>query len=393
MSVSSGTIFDREALEERERRDLAAYATASADSRGRVYPEQEHPYRSVFQRDRDRIIHSTAFRRLEYKTQVFVNHEGDHYRTRLTHTIEVTQITRSISRALRANEDLAEVLALAHDLGHTPFGHSGEEALTDLMSDHGGFEHNEQALRVVDLLECPHPERPGLNLTHEVRESLVKHTSPHDHPDCGDFDPDVAPLFEAQICSIADSIAYDNHDIDDGIDAGLIQEIDLREIPIWNDAVQSVHQRRPGISGRMLVKCAVRHLINLQVTDLIQNTLGKLEELGIQTFEDFRSKGHDLVDFSPELKSRKTELEGFLMERVYKHYRVVRMERRAKRFLRQLFEEFVRDPRILPPKFQQWAQEQGLERAVCDYLAGMTDRFAQEEHGRLFHAFGRELSR
>ncbi|MBI4617184.1 MAG: deoxyguanosinetriphosphate triphosphohydrolase [Planctomycetes bacterium] len=380
-------MLTRENSEEREDRELAGYAMKSGASRGRRHSEPEHAYRTVFQRDRDRIIHSTAFRRLEYKTQVFVNHEGDHYRTRLTHTIEVSQIARSIARALRLNEDLVETLALAHDLGHGPFGHSGEEALSELMADHGGFEHNAQSLRVVDVLERRYPDFAGLNLTWEVRESIVKHETEYDKPSAAEFEPELQPLIEAQVVNAADPIAYDNHDIDDGLRAGSITEGDLDQFELWRKAIEAVRAVHPGASGEMKRMQAIRWLIDAEVTDLVRTTLARVEERGIRTLEDVRQRGAGASGFSERLDGMRRELQSFLMDRVYKHYRVARMEAKAKRFVHQLFNEFIAYPRQLPSKFQAWAREVGTERAVCDYIAGMTDRYAQQEYQRLFHPF------
>ena len=294
-------ILTRESLEEREDRELAGYAMRSGDSRGRVYEEQEHPFRSAFQRDRDRIIHSTAFRRLEYKTQVFVNHEGDHYRTRLTHTLEVAQIARSIARALRLNEDLVEGLALVHDLGHGPFGHSGEEALQAMMVDHGGFEHNQQSLRIVDHLERRYPQFDGLNLTWEVRESIVKHETPYDHPEVGEFGKVKGSLLEAQVVDLADRIAYDSHDLDDCLNAGILEEERLKSLSLWRQASEAVCKAQGQLGSHMRRYQTVRYLINEQVTDLVNTTLGGLNQHAIDSVEAVREHGARLVDFSAEL--------------------------------------------------------------------------------------------
>jgi len=374
-------------IEKRERDTLAPYAMKSADSRGRVHAEVEGRLRSSYQRDRDRIIHSTAFRRLEYKTQVFVNHEGDLYRTRLTHTIEVAQIARSIARALNVNEDLVEAVALAHDVGHTPFGHSGEEALRELMKDHGGFEHNRHGLRVVDVLERRYPGFPGLDLTWEVRESIVKHTSSYDAPELSEFAPHLRPLVEAQVVEVADAIAYDSHDIDDGLRAGILSLDDLRKVELLRITMDDLESRMPGLSDRYARTQLVRHLINREVTDLIEHTQARIEEAGIDSVDAVRTAPRNVVGFSSELQQQKQEIEHYLFENVYHHYRVMRMADKAKRFIRELFRAYVADPRQLPPDDQEWARDQGVHRAVCDYIAGMTDRYAQVEYLKLFAPF------
>ena len=382
-------MLTREGLEEREDSNLASYAMKSMNTRGRVYPEEEHPYRSVYQRDKDRIIHSTAFRRLEYKTQVFVNHEGDHYRTRLTHTIEVAQIARCISRALFLNEDLSEAIALAHDLGHTPFGHSGEDALRILMKDHGGFEHNVQGLRVVDVLEKRYSQFAGLNLSWEVRESIAKHNILSDDPNVKQFDLSRQPLLEAKIVDIADSIAYDNHDIDDSLKAGLITESGLEEVELWRYAKEKVGEQYSNLSKDMENTHTIRYLIDMEVTDLIEHTQLMIEKMKIRTTDDVQESKERLVSFSPEISKKKLELQEFLQENAYNHYRVVRMADKAKRFVGELFKTFVENPMQLPSEYQKWIEEAGLYQGVCDYIAGMTDRFAQDEYLKLFYPYER----
>ena len=377
-------------FQSREERELAPYAMKSKDSRGRKYPEEEHPYRSIYQRDRDRIIHSTAFRRLEYKTQVFVNHEGDYYRTRLTHTIEVSQIARSIARALNLNEDLAEAIALAHDLGHTPFGHSGEDALKKLMEGHGGFEHNLHGLRVVDILEQKYPNFPGLNLSWEVKESIVKHTSPYNHTSTTtEYNADERPLLEAQIVDKADSIAYDNHDLDDSLKAGIITDADLQTVDLWRETQKKVKQKYVIDNHDILIAQTIRTLINMEVTDLLENTLSRLKREGIKTVKDVRNHPSLIVSFSPALSEQKRKLQEFLFKNVYQHYRVARMSDKAKRFLEELFVAFINNPKQLPAEYQRWIEEAGLYQGVCDYIAGMTDRFAQDEYKKLFYPFER----
>ncbi|ODS34850.1 MAG: deoxyguanosinetriphosphate triphosphohydrolase [Candidatus Scalindua rubra] len=382
-------MLTREELEKREDSYLASYAMKSMHTRGRVHPEDEHPYRSVYQRDKDRIIHSTAFRRLEYKTQVFVNHEGDYYRTRLTHTLEVAQISRGISRALCLNEDLSEAIALAHDLGHTPFGHSGEDALRILMKNHGGFEHNIQGLRVVDILEKRYSQFSGLNLSWEVRESIAKHKSPYDNPYVSQFETNKQPLLEAQIVDLADSIAYDNHDIDDSLKAGLITECDLEEVELWRYAKGKVKEQYGNLNKDMEKTHAIKYLIDLEVTDLIEHTQLMIEKMKIKTTNDVQQSKERLVSSSPEISKKKLELQEFLQQNAYNHYRVARMADKAKRFVEELFRTFVKNPMQLPPEYQKWIEEAGLYQGVCDYIAGMTDRFAQDEYLKLFYPYER----
>jgi len=382
-------MLTREELEKREDSYLASHAMKSMNTRGRAHPEDEHPYRSVYQRDRDRIIHSTAFRRLEYKTQVFVNHEGDYYRTRLTHSIEVAQIARSISRALCLNEDLSEAIALAHDLGHTPFGHSGEDALRILMKQHGGFEHNVQGLRVVDILERRYSQFSGLNLSWEVRESIAKHKLLSDDPNVIKFDLKKQPLLEAKIVDIADSIAYDNHDIDDSLKAGLITESGLQEVELWRYAKEKVREQYSNLTKEMENLHTIKYLIDMEVTDLITHTQYMIEKMKIKTTDDVQNCKERLVSFSPEISKKKLELQEFLQQNAYSHYRVVRMADKAKRFVEELFNAFIENPMQLPPEYQKWIEEAGLYQGVCDYIAGMTDRFAQDEYLKLFYPYER----
>ncbi|MGR3319071.1 MAG: deoxyguanosinetriphosphate triphosphohydrolase [Candidatus Anammoxibacter sp.] len=405
-------MFTRKDIEERENIGLAPYAMKCSLSKGRKFAEDEHPYRSIFQRDKDRVIHCTSFRRLEYKTQVFVNHEGDYYRTRLTHTMEVTQISRSIARALNLNEDLTEAIALSHDLGHTPFGHSGEDALEELMKGHGGFDHNFHALRVVDLLEKRYPEFPGLNLSWEVKESILKHgfdsnkSYEHfqDRFDCDErnqllikdifskFDKDLQPLLEAQLVDIADSIAYDNHDIDDGLKAGIINENDLKEVELWRFASEKVkgqYDKLDGYNADVRIAQTIKFLIDMEATNLIEHTTLMINEYGIKTIEDVRNAPKRILSFSPELANQKKELQEFLLEYVYKHYRVIRMADKAKRFIEELFTSFIKNPRQLPPEFLKDFDKIGLYQSVCDYIAGMTDRYVQDEYKKLFNPYER----
>jgi len=371
-----------------EEKFLALYAMKSCNSRGRVHKEAEHAYRSCYQRDRDRIIHSAAFRRLEYKTQVFVNHEGDYYRTRLTHSIEVSQIARTIAYALRLNMDLTEAIALAHDLGHTPFGHSGEQALNELMAGHGGFNHNFQGLRVVDYLEQRYPDFPGLNLSWEVREGIVKHSSVFDIAvKIKEFFPKKMPTLETQLVDIADEIAYDNHDLDDGLTSGLIKEKDLEDLEIWKKINRNINQKYAKINASFRKYLIIRSLIDLQVTDLIAHTQSEIARLKIKKYTDVHELGRKIVDFSKEIKELRKPLRQFLMEKLYKHYRVMRMSIKAKRFIRELFSEYINRPQQLPTEIQIRIPKDTVRQVVCDYIAGMTDRFALDEYKKLFNPY------
>ena len=367
---------------------LAPYAMKSCDSRGRTHPEDEHAYRSCYQRDRDRIIHSAAFRRLEYKTQVFVNHEGDYYRTRLTHSIEVSQIARTIAYALRLNMDLTEAIALAHDLGHTPFGHSGEEVLNELMVSLGGFNHNLQGLRVVDFLEERYPDFPGLNLSWEVREGIVKHSSVFDIAVAiKEFHPKKTPCLETQLVDMADEIAYDNHDLDDGLTSGLIRESDLADLEIWQKINHSINQKYAKINPAIRKYLIIRSLIDLQVTDLITHTQLEITRRKIKKHTDVAKLDLKIVDFSSKIKQLRKPLRQFLMQKLYSHYRVVRMSTKAKRFIRELFTEYLKRPTQMPPEIQRRIPQDGVKRVVCDYIAGMTDRYALDEYKKLFNPY------
>ncbi|MFA5275785.1 MAG: deoxyguanosinetriphosphate triphosphohydrolase, partial [Candidatus Omnitrophota bacterium] len=365
---------------------LSPYAMKSCDSKGRKYPEKEHAYRSVYQRDRDRIIHSAAFRRLEYKTQVFVNHEGDYYRTRLTHTIEVSQIARTIASALRLNADLTEAIALAHDLGHTPFGHSGEEVLNELMKDCGGFNHNAHGLRVVDYLEERYPGFPGLNLTWEVREGIVRHSSPFDKAGkFREFFSKDMPTLETQVVDIADEIAYDNHDIDDGLTSGLIKETELEKLAIWENINRQIGSKYVKISVELRKYQIIRSLIDIQVTDLISQTEDNLKRLKLDSAAKAKKCGIKVVAFSKNMLGLRKPLRNFLMTNLYHHYRVVRMSNKAKRFITELFNDYLNKPEQLPEQIQQKIAKDGVKRVVCDYIAGMTDRYALDEYKKLFY--------
>jgi len=376
-------MITRHDLEEFEAQHLALYAVKSRDSRGRVHAEPEHPYRTAFQRDRDRIIHTTAFRRLEYKTQVFVNYEGDYYRTRLTHSIETSQIGRTMARALGLNEDLTEAISLAHDLGHTPFGHSGEVALNEVMQAYGGFNHNYQSVRIVERLEQRYPQFPGLNLTWEVREGIVKHTTEYDASDAVEYEPDRHATLEGQLVNAADEIAYSTHDLDDGLRSEMIQPADLHDVRIWREVLDEL-----GVLERDFTEVArhqvVRYLINHEVSDVIQTISQRLQEFGIHSPQAVREAAHNLVGFSPQIQARNRELKDFLLDRLYRHHRVMRMQVKAQRLIRRLFEAYRDEPRQLPLEVQARFAHEQPERVICDYIAGMTDRFAIQEYQNLF---------
>jgi len=367
--------------------DLVRYAVGEANSRGRVYPEPRPKARGEFQRDRDRIIHSTAFRRLEYKTQVFVNHEGDLFRTRLTHSIEVAQIARSIARALRVNDDLTEAIALAHDLGHTPFGHAGQDALNECMSKHGGFEHNLQSLRIVDKLEERYGAFDGLNLMFETRAGILKHCSPAKARELGAiaqrFLDEKRPSLEAQICNLADEIAYNNHDVDDGLRSGLITIEELETVSLFRRHICAARQEFPELSTRRLIHETVRRMIDALVTDLLAETGDRIMKNRIETMTDVEDAA-PLVGFSESMGEENRALKSFLRTRLYRHYKVVRMTSKAQRIIRDLHGAFVEDLRLLPEQYQENALKEGVQRVIADYIAGMTDRYAVKEHRRLF---------
>jgi len=365
---------------------LASYAVSEGNSRGRVHAEPSPGIRSEFQRDRDRIVHCTAFRRLEYKTQVFVNHEGDLFRTRLTHSIEVAQITRTIARVLALNEDLAEAIALAHDLGHTPFGHAGQDALNACMKAYGGFEHNLQSLRTVDVLEEHYAAFDGLNLTHETREGILKHCSRTHAAQLGElgrrFIEGTQPSLEAQLANLADEIAYNNHDVDDGLRSGLISLADLDAVAIFATRRREVEAQWPGLAGRKLIHETIRRMINAMALDLIDRTRSNIAAAGIVTLADVH-RAPALVAYSDALLPQLRELKSFLREKLYLHYQVLRMTDKARRIVRDLFDAFMSDVRLLPPQYQLRAHAD-QPRAIADYIAGMTDRYAIKEHRRLF---------
>ncbi|NJD30846.1 MAG: deoxyguanosinetriphosphate triphosphohydrolase [Gammaproteobacteria bacterium] len=374
---------------------LAPYAQHDAASRGRRFPEPPPRHRTEYQRDRDRIVHSTAFRRLVYKTQVFVNHEGDLYRTRLTHSLEVAQIARSVARALALNEPLAEAICLAHDLGHTPFGHAGQDALHECMREFGGFEHNLQSLRVVDELEERYAEFPGLNLTFETREGILKHCSAANARRLGDlgerFLQRRQPGLEAQLANLADEIAYNNHDVDDGIRAGLISIEELRGVAIFRRQYDLVTERYPGLSARRLVHEVVRRMIDYLVNDLIDASSTSIAAASPADAEAVRARSEPLLTFGPEVSAEHLELKRYLRQHLYRHYKVLRMTNKARRVVRELFEAMLEDVDLMPTEHQEAARRMeaeggrsGRARAVADYIAGMTDRFAILEYQRLF---------
>jgi dGTPase len=368
--------------------ELAAYATDPAQTLGRRFPEEAPEGRNEFQRDRDRIVHSTAFRRLEYKTQVFVNHEGDLYRTRLTHSIEVAQIGRSIARALELNEDLTEAICLAHDLGHTPFGHAGQDALHACMRKYGGFEHNLQSLRVVDLLETRYAAFDGLNLTFETREGILKHCSAANARRLGDlgqrFLRKQQPSLEAQIANIADEVAYNNHDIDDGLRSGLLMLEQLREVPAFARPLGIVQKLYPDLVDRRLIHETIRRMINALIGDLIRTSQENIRRSGVRSLAEVRGAHRPMVCFSDAMAAEQQALKQFLRRDLYQHYLVARMANKARRIVKDLFEAFQADPKMLPPQYREPAEGQPLERAIADYIAGMTDRYAIREHRRLF---------
>ncbi len=375
---------------------LAPYAQRAAQSRGRRVTEPPPRHRTEYQRDRDRIVHSTAFRRLVYKTQVFVNHEGDLYRTRLTHSLEVAQIARSVARALGLNEPLAEAVCLAHDLGHTPFGHAGQDALNDCMRDYGGFEHNLQSLRVVDELEERYADFPGLNLTFEVREGILKHCSAANARRLGElgerFLQRQQPSLEAQLANLADEVAYNNHDVDDGLRAGMITVDELRGLRMFGRQYETVQALHPQLSGRRLVHEVVRRMIDYTVNDLVDASTASIAAAAPASVADVRALPAPLLTFSEPVREEHMELKRYLREHLYRHYRVLRMTTKAKRVVRELFEAMLGDIDLMPTEHEDAARrlevgmgEAGRARAVADYIAGMTDRFAILEHRRLFN--------
>jgi len=390
----------REQMEMAERATLAAFAQKSGNSRGRKYPEPSHAYRMEFQRDRARIIHSRAFRRLEYKTQVFLNGTGDHLRTRLTHSIEVASISRTIARALGLNEDLAEAIALAHDLGHSPFGHSGEEMLAECMSDYGGFDHNKQSLRVVELLENPYPNFPGLNLTFEVREGLRKHQAFYEMDEVAGpsrlrdqnrkseartLHKYRCPSLEAQVADLADEITYYSHDLDDAVDFEILSAAQLEENKVWRRSHRAVLSHYPAAREPELRKLVIRDIIDVQVHDVIAASARSIAEANVQDGDDVRRQPAPLICYSDELSAANRKLRKFLYQNVYYHPRVADVNRRACEMLRRVFEEYVVEPDRLGEAATKRIEAEGLHRTVCDYIAGMTDRYLMEEYARIVH--------
>ena len=382
-------MLEREEIEHWEENNLSPLAMKSKFSHGRKHREPEHPYRSAYQRDRDRIIHSAAFRRLEYKTQVFVYHEGDYYRTRLTHTLEVTQIARTIAKVLRLNEDLTEAISLAHDIGHTPFGHAVEDKLNELTKEEGGFNHNLQGLRVVDYLEERYPSFKGLNLTQETREGILRH-------DSGTIEVEYwtdkelfeykQPTMEAQLMDVADEIAYDSHDLDDGIKSETLEEKELEKIEIWKKTIRNIRESYANLSRELKIYLAIRNIINMQVTDLINHTSSRIKRMKIKDYTEARNSSKRLVSFSKNIEQSRKELRSFLYKSLYCHWRVLRMSDKAKRFVERLFNVYIYNPHLLPPSFEKKIKtnKKNIKRTVCDFIAGMTDRFALNEYKKLF---------
>ncbi len=393
-SISPVLPVGRTDLEERERRFLAPYAQFSGDTRGRVHPEEPPIWRTQYQRDRDRVIHSRAFRRLEYKTQVFLNGTGDHLRTRLTHTMEVAAISRNIARALGLNEDLAETIALAHDLGHSPFGHTGEHRLNQLMRDHGGFEHNRQSLRVVEELERKYPRFAGLNLSWEVREGLAKHDDTFALPAAGQPFAYHQPSLEAQIANLADEIAYYSHDLDDGLDHQLLEEKRLlAEVTVWAAAAQEVRQRFGALPAESRRYYTIRQIIDQQVTDVVGTTLANLEQAGVRTVDEVRQCRKPLVSYSRGRRQANLELRQYLYRNLYYNPVVAGPNRRAVRMLGEVFATYVAQPRQMGRAAQARVAQLGLHRAVCDYVASMTDRYVMQEHQRLLGETAKDPNR
>jgi dGTPase len=377
-------IFTREQLENLENQYMAPYGIRSKFSKGRAYPEKEPAYRTAFQRDRDRILHTTAFRRLEYKTQVFIISEGDYYRTRLTHTLEVAQIGRTISRALGANEDLVEAISLAHDLGHSPFGHSGEATLNRLLKDHGGFDHNKQSLRIVTTLENRFQDYPGLNLTWEVREGIVKHETEYDIADASDYDPELRGHLEAQIANAADEIAYTAHDLDDGLRSGMITPAMLDGLALWEILIESIGWNE-SVLDELNRHRLIRRLIGMTVTDLVSATSQRLMDNRINSLEELQNLSFNVIGLSEDMSRRNRKLKDFLYSHLYRHHRVIRMQVKADNIITDLYQAYLSEPSILPKHVQSLVDQRGLERNICDYIAGMTDRYAIEEYNKLFN--------
>ncbi len=378
--------YNRQKLEEIEEQSLAPYGMRSKDSKGRAYPGGEPAYRTAFQRDRDRVLHTTAFRRLEYKTQVFINYEGDYFRTRLTHTLEVAQIGRTLARALGGNEDLIESICLAHDLGHPAFGHSGEVALNRLMKDHNGFDHNKQSVRIVTKLEERYPDFVGLNLTWEVREGMVKHESEYDISDASEYNPELRGNLETQIANVADELAYTAHDLDDGLRSGMIMPSQLDGIALWEILAETYNWQGPVLDDMMRHRI-IRHLVGIEVSDVVNATNTRIKESGADSPLAIQQLSYNLLGHSEDMIRRNRELKDFLYAKLYRHPRVVRMAVKAERIIGDLFNAYIDEPAILPTHIQALTEERSLERIACDYIAGMTDRYAIDEHRKLFDPF------
>jgi dGTPase len=376
-------IYDRQYQESVEQKILAPYAIHASASKGRKYPEVEPSFRTCFQRDRDRILHTSAFRRLEYKTQVFINSEGDYYRTRLTHTLEVTQIGRTLARALGANEDLVESICMAHDMGHPPFGHSGETTLNLLMKDFGGFNHNHHSYRIVTEIERRYPEFPGLNLSWEVLEGIVKHETEYDKTDALEYDLGLRGHMEAQITNVADELAYTSHDLDDGLRSGMITSEMLHGIELWDMVIKNFDEE-PCSLDDLTRHQVIRELIGLEVNSMIESSTERVQKSNVKTSIELQSLPYNVIGFDDVMKQRNNVLKDFLFKYMYRNYRVVRMQKKAERVLTELFNAYCDEPTMLPSQFQTLITEKGKERTICDYLAGMTDRFAVDEYQKLF---------
>ncbi len=380
-------LYKREKLEEIETAVLAPYALQSSQSQGRVYPEKKSATRTAFERDRDRIVHTTAFRRLELKTQVFVFYEGDHYRTRLTHTLEVAQLGRSLARGLGVNQDLTEAICLAHDLGHSPFGHAGEHALNQLMAEYGGFNHNTQSFRVVTKLEKRYPQFDGLNLTYETREGMLKHETDYDKSDASGYAPEKRASLEAQIANLADETAYNAHDLDDGIRAGLFLPHDLDELAIWQELKEKVGWDNGRSFTPLIRHEIIRELIGLSMTDILNNTSDSLTAYQIDSPAKVQNHPDNLVDYSADFAIKVKQLKHFLYQRMYKHYRLMRMQTKAERFISEIFNAYLKEPQMLPTQAQKQLDNSPLPRVITDYIAGMTDRYALDEWQKLFDPY------
>lgn len=380
-------MFTREMLEAREDEYLAPYAMRSSLGRGRAFDEDEHAYRTAYQRDRDRIIHTTAFRRLEYKTQVFVYSEGDHYRNRLTHSVEVAQVGRTLARSLGCNEDLTEAICLAHDLGHPPFGHVGEETLNHLMQHHGGYDHQKQTYRIITDLERRYPDHSGLNLTYEVREGVVKHDTSYDIVDARDYCPDERGTLECQLSNLADEIAYNTSDMDDGLGSGILDPEAVKDLEISQRVLASLGEGKDAdLSHALMRHRFVRRLVGMEISDTIAATEANIEAAGITSLEELRAQPGNVANYTAEMQELNLELKQYLFKSFYRHFRVVRMATKAERLIRGLFDAYIEQPLQLPIETQRRAEGhvEGLHRVVCDYIAGMTDRYAIQEYKRLY---------